>query len=354
MRLIKDSTSPTQPVVPVHLDLRRLLSSCLASVLTGVLALSPLLTLAQVDVIEPTTAATATLPAPRWYDTLGVAQAQRLARPITADRLRRYAFALASDSLQGRETGTEGQRRAARYISGELAKMGYPRIGTNYSYEQPIAFERTSWDHVRLVIGQEEMRHLRDFYVFANEAQPLNTVYDEVVVLGYGIDAPGYSDYAAAGDLRGKAVVVLAGEPFGKTGLSLVTGTADTSDWSRDIALKRAAAQRNGAAVLLVVEPAIQSEIARLRSRLTEAGLRIASTDRIGDDGPTINTIHISPKIYADLVAAERRRVIRARKRAQRKGQPQPVSVRTLADARSGAASLPALGQQCIGLHAGQ
>jgi hypothetical protein len=44
--------------------------------------------------------------------------------PETVRRLRQHAFLLASDSLQGRKTGTASADKAAAYICSQLAEMG--------------------------------------------------------------------------------------------------------------------------------------------------------------------------------------------------------------------------------------
>src|SRR5215469_6940149 len=46
---------------------------------------------------------------------------------------------LADDSLQGRNTGSEGHRRAAQFLAGEFEKAGLKPTGSN-GYIQPVPF----------------------------------------------------------------------------------------------------------------------------------------------------------------------------------------------------------------------
>src|SRR6202048_5598950 len=46
---------------------------------------------------------------------------------------------LASDELQGRNTGSEGHRKAASYVSGEFERAGLKPAGTS-GYLQPVKF----------------------------------------------------------------------------------------------------------------------------------------------------------------------------------------------------------------------
>src|SRR5260370_29103868 len=47
---------------------------------------------------------------------------------------------LASDDLQGRNTGSEGHLKAARYIAGEFERSGLKPAGTS-GYFQPVKFD---------------------------------------------------------------------------------------------------------------------------------------------------------------------------------------------------------------------
>ena len=47
---------------------------------------------------------------------------------------------LASDFLEGRETGTRGEALAAEYLAGRLAEMGIPGAAADGSYFQPFSF----------------------------------------------------------------------------------------------------------------------------------------------------------------------------------------------------------------------
>ena len=60
--------------------------------------------------------------------------------PETVRRLRQHAFLLASDSLQGRKTGTASADKAAAYICSQLAEMGAPSY-TDSSYYFPFTYK---------------------------------------------------------------------------------------------------------------------------------------------------------------------------------------------------------------------
>ncbi len=271
--------------------------------------------MAKAAALDAQTAATAPV---RSIDTLGLAAAMPFAKTITAAELRTTAYILASDSLQGRETGTDGQRRAARFLSKQVAALGLPTLGSTGTYEQPIALASAVWDTTGLTVDGKEFKLMKDFYAFPAESRDISLATDEVVFLGYGIDDPAHNDYAAAGDLRGRVAVVLGGEPFREDGTSLITETRDTSAWSADDSRKRAAAEKAGLAALLIVEPAIQKALMANTSRVIERGLRTVDPAMVGTAEPgaqTVDIVHVSPKIFEALIGRKRRKVIKARKR---------------------------------------
>lgn len=58
--------------------------------------------------------------------------------PITIKELQAHAGFLASDTLQGRDAGTEGGRATAAYLAAELKRLNYLPIGTDSDYRQPF------------------------------------------------------------------------------------------------------------------------------------------------------------------------------------------------------------------------
>ncbi len=58
-----------------------------------------------------------------------------------ADKLRAHITYLASDALQGRGTGTNGEKLAANYIGQELKKIGLKPLGDNKTFLQAFEFK---------------------------------------------------------------------------------------------------------------------------------------------------------------------------------------------------------------------
>ena len=126
---------------------------------------------------------------------------------------------LADDGLEGRETGSEGLRKAEAYVVDQLTKAGAQPAGVD-GYYQPVKFvsreivEKDS--SVALVHeGKTEPLTLGDDTYF-NTRVDLATegITAPLVFCGYGLKIPenNFDDLAGL-DLHGKIVVYLAGSP---------------------------------------------------------------------------------------------------------------------------------------------
>lgn len=65
---------------------------------------------------------------------------------ITPADLMTRLYIFADDSMQGRETGTEGNRRGLRYIEGELKRLGLTPMGDNGTFLQAVPLVKRGWN----------------------------------------------------------------------------------------------------------------------------------------------------------------------------------------------------------------
>ncbi len=126
---------------------------------------------------------------------------------------------LADDSLEGRDTGSEGLLKAESYSVEQLKKAGLEPAGTN-GYFQPIRFNQFQVDEAKssLVLvtkGQSSpISFADDAYVSTRLTRASTEVSAPLVFIGYGLKIPEKNlDELAGLDLKGKIVVYLAGSP---------------------------------------------------------------------------------------------------------------------------------------------
>ena len=123
---------------------------------------------------------------------------------------------LADDKLEGRDTGSEGYRKAVEYVTGEFQKIGLKPAGTD-GYLQPVKFETR-----QLVADKSSLALVRE-----GKAEPLETadatisprsnaiepVEAPLVFVGYGLSVPeAHWDDLSGLDLRGKIAVYVGGQ----------------------------------------------------------------------------------------------------------------------------------------------
>lgn len=157
---------------------------------------------------------------------IGASAPAQVAAPVTsetaaADRLRGHVEFLASDLLEGRDTGSRGHEIAAAYVAAEFSKLGLQPGGTNGSWYVQVPFRRASHaglPTVRLVRdGQAvELTSGRDVGLRPSLTERARLIDAGLVFAGHGISDPqlGIDEYAGL-DVRGKIVVALEGLPDG-------------------------------------------------------------------------------------------------------------------------------------------
>jgi Zn-dependent M28 family amino/carboxypeptidase len=125
---------------------------------------------------------------------------------------------LASDSLEGRLTGTPGHRKAAEYAAEQLKQAGLKPAGT-HGYFQPIDFVSRKIDEVnsKLELVRNDKAVQLDFADdgYLSPAPDLAaTLEAPLVFIGYGLTIPENEIEDLKGiDLKGKVAVFLSGAP---------------------------------------------------------------------------------------------------------------------------------------------
>lgn len=126
---------------------------------------------------------------------------------------------LADDSLEGRNTGSEGLRKAEAYAVEQLQKAGLEPAGTNGFY-QPIKFTQFQVDESKsslALVSNGQSRPLSfadDAFIGSRATRASVNLTAPLVFVGYGLKIPEKNlDELAGLDLKGKIVVYLSGSP---------------------------------------------------------------------------------------------------------------------------------------------
>lgn len=255
------------------------------------------------------------------YDTLDVPT--RYARTITAGELKDYLTVIAADSMEGRETGEPGQKRAAQYIAAQLEIWNLPKVGEEGSYFQKMFFTSENWQTVQLTVNGEKARNLWDFYAFPSANTDLDTsAFNEVLFLGYGIEDEHYDDYEGV-DVTGKTILIFAGEPLDRKGYSRVSKSDTVSSWSTDWRRKIRLARQKGAAAVLIIDPAFKKNVAEARREIVSRQRKLGKGEE--PERYYVSNYFVSTSLAEKIIGKEYKKVVKARRKIRKGGRLKPV-----------------------------
>jgi Zn-dependent M28 family amino/carboxypeptidase len=125
---------------------------------------------------------------------------------------------LADDKLEGRDTGSRGERGAQAYAVEQLKNAGTEPAGVD-GYYQPVKFvsrQIVEKDCSLALVrdGRREPLVLGEDAIISTRIMPAPEVDAPLVFVGYGLKVPekNYDDFAGV-DVRGKIIVIFAGSP---------------------------------------------------------------------------------------------------------------------------------------------
>jgi Peptidase family M28 len=187
------------------------------------------------------------------------------ARPVSEADLRSHIETLASDEFEGREPGTEGERKTISYIAGQWGKIGLKPAAADGSWNEPVAL-------VRRTPGSSEFQFSArgDKLRFADDeilliGKETSYVKDKLPVIfaGYGIGADG----KVLADVAGKAVLFLADRP------------EFAAEDMQSIRARREALVAAGAEAVIIIGGE-QAEYPALRRQLSSRQIMLASREK--------------------------------------------------------------------------
>lgn len=207
-------------------------------------------------------------------------QAEQYAATITEEDLKDYLHILASDALEGRETGERGQRMAAAFIRSHFSDWGLEapvELNGLQSYYQYVALYTIRQKAVSVKAGGNDFKNFEHFMYYGQSGTtgPQNV---KLVFAGYGSE-----DIFEEIKPKGKAVLVIAKE----------------RNWRRPVNAARDA----GADMVFVVMSEEQEDfnqmVDQLRGHLEEGQLSLQKPDT---DNKSQGVFFVSPEFAANVL----------------------------------------------------
>jgi len=155
----------------------------------------------------------------------------RFSEMINSENLKKHVEVLASDSLEGRETGKPGQKKAADYIQNHFKEISLTPVNDTYIQSFPLV--KSYPEGVKLNIGSSDFIFKKDMYYFS-AFDGVNISNNRLIFAGYGINDEKFRSYIDSSNIKGQVVMLLEDEPKDRRGNYILTGYKEKSDWGKD------------------------------------------------------------------------------------------------------------------------
>ena len=206
-------------------------------------------------------------------------QAQKATNPkpyaatITEADLKKHLYIIAGKEMEGRETATEGQRKAAAYIENYFKSLGL-LPGSNGSYQQIFPVYQDSLTSASLVTNGNAWKPDQDFAANVNGNHTFSLMAGEVVFVGNGIVDSAQNAYKGL-TVTGRVVLIVPSAGRGSNPNILIAN-----------------AQNNGAAAVLLVQTGFPRRPAN-KGQQYVAGFRRSNP---------VNAFYISDKVATAIM----------------------------------------------------
>jgi hypothetical protein len=230
-----------------------------------------------------------------------VDNALKYGNTITVEGLKKHLTIIAGDEFEGRETGTEGQRKAATYIEKQFENFGLSKAQNMKSYQQLYPLFQDSMVESAITINKEKAVLGTDFIMSlgANESGKFKT--NKIVFAGYGIDDAAYSDYTNL-NVKGKVVIIFLGEPK-KDGKFFINSSGKNSKWTYPgIDEKINAAKLKGAVGVFIINQNMETFTKRMLDNNSKSSVTFESMPEA--KSTSINFVQISHTFAKKLLPA--------------------------------------------------
>jgi hypothetical protein len=264
------------------------------------------------------------------FSSIGYGQdiSAKYAESITPQDLKKHLEIIASDSLEGRDTGSKGQKMAADYVVKYFKSYGLQPLVTaadgSKSYLQKYNLYTRGWGEVYLKSNGKQYDFNKDFYVNGLINAP-KEITEKVVLAGYGIDESTYSDYNKV-NVKGKTVMIFEGEPRKADMTYLLSNSMEKSKWSGPISwqLKAKTALEKGAKYVLIVSEKTGDDLDKeIRQRAAMARRFSAPTLKPIEESPNgIGSIVISREVAANILGTSTEKLDQVKTQINTTGTP--------------------------------
>src|SRR6476469_8971528 len=111
---------------------------------------------------------------------------EKFAKTITAEDLKKHLFVIAGPEMEGRETATPGQKKAAAYIESQFKSLGLaPGNHGDYQLQYPVY--QDSLAKATIEVNEKPFELDKDFTITVGQSHTFSARFSEVAFVGNGI-----------------------------------------------------------------------------------------------------------------------------------------------------------------------
>lgn len=250
---------------------------------------------------------------------------EKFANTINTENARKHLSVLSADEYEGRETGKEGQKKAAKYIAEYFKSIGLSPVKDN-EYIQHYPLLEITPQPSSLEINGVKYEFKKDFYSFST-GKSIKLSEKGILFLGYGIEDSTYNDYKNI-DVKNKIVLVLGGEPMNEDSVSLITGTKKISAWSTNFRKKSEVARNKGVLAFITVNSNFEGAVHFLKNYLTSPSL-VLESDSKKNERPKLLQLGISIRIANAIFALKKTSFDELKKKIYTEKNPVSFDIKT-------------------------
>ena len=183
------------------------------------------------------------------------------ANTIQVEDLQKHLYILASDSLEGRETGQKGQKLAADYIARHFNEIGIaPYNGESYYQEFTLLTQQLISSSLLI---NKELNFLEDYYTSPFYGST-DLSFNSIQSIGFGIDEIDCSDYRTI-DIKDKVVLIFTIDLLADKEQDKIANI-ESIDWEYQLEK----AYQHGAKAVFFIGGDINSKLKRYSSYFTK------------------------------------------------------------------------------------
>lgn len=216
----------------------------------------------------------------------------------TFKRLNSHIEYLASDRLEGRSTGSDGEWLSAQYVAKWFEKYKLKPMGENGTWYQTFSVTtlRIADTKTKMNLNGAEQKLFAGFYPLSYSTNE-GSYQGEAVNAGFGIASEdlNYNDYDSI-DVKGKAVIINIGSPDG------IHPHSKYSAW-HGIQIRVDEAIKRGAKAVIFVKTAknVEPPSGELSTKIKPSSIPVVYVNKTGQEIPKTWNVQINVKMIVDF-----------------------------------------------------